>query len=47
MVSDELKAADKVIIFADERQIKKIEIPNLNFNKFVSECDILKAEVSR
>jgi hypothetical protein len=56
MASDELTSDCKVIISAEERQIKLLspltsklaksfEIPNSNFNKFLSECDILKAEV--
>jgi hypothetical protein len=51
MASNELTNVREVVISADERLWSKLtksfEIPNSNCNKFVSECEILKAEVNK
>jgi hypothetical protein len=50
MASNEQTIVREVIISADERLWSKLaksfEIPTSNCNKFVSECEILKAEVN-
>jgi hypothetical protein len=51
MASNELTSVREVIFSADERLWSKLaksfEIPTSNCNRFVSECEILKAEVNK